>query len=400
MTAEKLLTFAKGGARCYSTLSATHEGLRETCRRFSEKHLKHAAAELDREQKFPSEQIRKMGELGLMGILVDEKYGGAGLDTLSLSLAVEQISRGCAGTAAIVAIHNALYAGTIDRVGNDWQKEVFLKPFVDGTFVGCFALSEPGSGSDAANMSTSATCAGDHWVLNGTKAWVTNASEAKATVVIASFDKQKGHKGTVAFLVPIPTEGLSCGKKEDKLGIRASSTCSLTFDNVKVPSSHLLGNIGDGFKIAMSSIDCARICIASQALGIAQASLDCAVHYANTRIAFGNPILQLQAVKHRVARMAVQLEASRLLTRRAAHLRDLKQPFTMEAAMAKLSASESATSISHNCIQILGGMGYVSDMPAERHYRDARITEIYAGPTDIQLLVIADRLIRKYGFAL
>lgn len=237
---------------------------------------------------------------------------------------------------------------------------------------------------------------GDEWVLNGTKAWITNAWDASATVVFATTDKSLKHKGISAFLVPMPTAGLSLGKKEDKLGIRASSTANLIFEDCRIPKANLLGQLGMGFKIAMQTLDGGRIGIASQALGIAQAALDCAVDYAEKRMAFGSPITKLQAIQFKLADMAVALESARLLTWRAAMLKDNGKPFTKEAAMAKLAASEAATNIAHQAIQILGGMGYVTEMPAERHYRDARITEIYEGTSEIQRLVIAGQLLKAY----
>ncbi|XP_050549194.1 short-chain specific acyl-CoA dehydrogenase, mitochondrial-like isoform X2 [Daktulosphaira vitifoliae] len=333
-----------------------------------------------------------------MGILVEKKYGGFDGDTLALSVAVEEIARYCGGTSSIVSIHNALYADTINRLGTIEQKNNFLSDFVNGNKIGCFALSEQDSGSDAANLKTTAKKCGNEWILNGTKAWVTNGIEGEAFIVIARSNESGGHNGISAFLVPSKIAGLSRGKKEDKLGIRASSTCNIILDNVRIPNENLLGNEGEGFKIAMSAIDLARIGIASQAIGISEAALECAIKYAGQRIAFGNPIINLTPVQIRLAKMVTKIEASRLLTWKAAKLRDSGQTFIQDAAMAKLVSSETATFVTHNCIQILGGMGYIKDLPAERYYRDARITEIYAGPTDIQFLVIADNLAKKYGF--
>jgi len=378
-------------------LPEVHLKLKNLCREFSEAELQPVAASLDRQQMFPTKQIKKLANLGIMGIMVDKKYGGSGVDSLALSVAVEEISRGCGGTGTIVSIHNALYAGLVNKIGTDEQKIKFLPDFIENGIVGCFALSEPGSGSDAVNMRTVATREGNSWVLNGTKAWVTNGIEGGAIIVIARTDISKGHKGVSAFIVSTNTPGLTRGKRDDKLGIRAASSCNIILDNVIVPSENMLGNEGDGFKIAMSGIDVARIGIASQALGISQAALDCALDYAGQRIAFGSAIIKMPAVQQRLAKMATRLEAARLLTWKAAWLRDNGHPFTMAASMAKLTASQTATYVTHNCVQILGGMGYVTDMPAERHYRDARITEIYAGPTDIQYLVIADNLVKEHG---
>lgn len=371
--------------------------LQKTCRDFAEAELRPLAAKFDTEHLYPKEQIRKMGDLGLMAMDVPESLGGTGLDYLAYAIAMEEISRGCASAGVIMSVNNSLYLGPILKFGTDKQKEQFIKPFTEGERVGCFALSEPGNGSDAGAASTVAHLIKDNWTLNGTKAWITNGYEAEATVVFATTDKAKKHKGISAFLVPKPIEGLSLGKKEDKLGIRGSSTCSLIFEDCEIPKENLLGEPGMGFKIAMMTLDAGRIGIASQALGIAQASVDCAVEYASKRNAFGSPIIKLQAIQTKIADMALRLESARLLTWRAAVLKDSNKPFTKEAAMAKLAASEAATFAAHQCIQVLGGMGYVSDMPAERHYRDARITEIYEGTSEIQRLVIANNIIKEYG---
>lgn len=299
-----------------------------------------------------------------------------------------------------MSVNNSLYLGPIYKFGNDKQKEEFIRPFTNGQKIGCFALSEPGNGSDAGAASTTATLKGSDYVLNGAKCWITNGYESEAAVVFATTDKSKKHKGISAFLINKPCPGLTLGKKEDKLGIRGSSTCTLNFEDCPVSAENILGEPGMGFKIAMMTLDAGRIGIASQALGIAQASLDVAIDYASQRKAFGASILKLQAIQSKIADMALRLESARLLTWRAAYLKDKKQPFTKEAAMAKLAASEAATFNSHQCIQILGGMGYVSDMPAERHYRDARITEIYEGTSEIQRLVIASNIIKQYNVQL
>lgn len=380
-----------------TSLPETHEMLRKTCRDFAEAELKPNAAKFDKQHLYPQEQVLKMGELGLMGIVVPESLGGAGLDYLAYAIAMEEISRGCASAGVVMSAHNSLYIGPILKNGTQKQKEEWITPFVTGQKVGCFALSEPGNGSDAGAASTTATNTSPGWKLNGTKAWITNGYESEATVVFATTDKSLKHKGISAFIVPKPTAGLSLGKKEDKLGIRGSSTCNLIFEDCAVPEENLLGKPGYGFKIAMTTLDAGRIGIASQALGIAQAALDCAVEYASKRIAFGKPITKLQSIQNKIADMALQLESARLLTWRAAALQDEGRSFTKEAAMAKLAASEAATFISHQAIQILGGMGYVSDMPAERHYRDARITEIYEGTSEIQRLVIASNVLKEYG---
>lgn len=386
--------------RCVSNLARlpeTHQMLRQTCRDFAENELKPIAANLDKEHKFPLEQVRKIGELGLLSMEVPEPLGGSGLDYLAYAIAMEEISRGCASTGVIMSVNNSLYLGPLLKFGTDEQKKKWVTPFCSGERIGCFALSEPDNGSDAGAAKTTATLDGDHWVLNGTKAWITNGYEADAAIVFATTDRSKKHKGISAFIVPKPTDGLALGKKEDKLGIRASSTCYLMFDNCYIPKENLLGEPGFGFKIAMGTLDAGRIGIAAQALGIAQAALECAIDYSQKRFAFDQPLSSFQTIQIKLADMEVKLESARLLTWKAAMLKDAGEKFTKEAAMGKLAASEAATNISHQCIQILGGMGYVTDMPAERHYRDARITEIYEGTSEVQRIVIAGQLLKEYA---
>lgn len=372
--------------------------LQKTCRDFANSELYgQNAAKFDREHLYPAQQIKQMGELGLMSVSIPEEFGGTGLDYLAYAIAMEEISRGCASAGVIMSVNNSLYLGPLDNFGNSAQKAEYITPYATGERVGCFALSEPGNGSDAGAASTVATEKGDHYVLNGTKAWITNGFEAGAAIVFATTNKQLKHKGISAFIVPRGLKGFSLGKKEDKLGIRGSSTCQLIFEDCEIPKENLLGKPGLGFKIAMQTLDAGRIGIAGQALGIAQASLEVAVDYAQKRQAFGKPISKLQAIQQKIADMSLALESARLLTWRAAWLKDNHQPYTKEAAMAKLAASEAATLCSHQCIQVLGGMGYVTDMTAERHYRDARITEIYEGTSEIQRLVIAGSILKEYA---
>uniref|UniRef100_A0A3P9H639 Short-chain specific acyl-CoA dehydrogenase, mitochondrial n=1 Tax=Oryzias latipes TaxID=8090 RepID=A0A3P9H639_ORYLA len=397
--ARRAVVLCLAGSRTLSQLAElpeTHQLLRQTCRDFANRELIPVASKLDREHAYPGQQIRELGAMGVMAMEVPEELGGAGMDYLAYSVAMEEISRGCASTGVVVSVNNSLYIGPVLKFGTEEQKKKWITPFTTGEKVGCFALSEPGNGSDAGAASTTARQEGDEWVLNGTKAWITNSWDASATVVFATTDKKLKHKGISAFLVPMPHPGLSLGKKEDKLGIRASSTANIILEECRVPLDSMLGPRGAGFKIAMQTLDSGRIGIAAQALGIAQASLDCAADYAHKRTAFGSPIGKLQAVQFKLADMGVALESARLLTWKAALLRDSKRPFTKEAAMAKLAASEAATFCSHQAIQILGGMGYVTDMPAERHYRDARITEIYEGTSEIQRLVIAGQILKEY----
>jgi len=376
-------------------LSDTHEMLRQTCRDFADRELAPIAGALDKEHRFPKQQVAALGELGIMCVDIPEGWGGTGLDYLAYSLAMEEVSRGCASTGCIVSVNNSLYLGPLKNWATEQQRELYLKPFLDGKKIGCFGLSEPGNGSDAGAASTTAVLDGDEWVLNGTKMWITNGYEANAAVVFATTDKALKHKGISAFIVPMPTSGLTLGKKEDKLGIRATSTVQLIFENCRIPRDNLLGETGFGFKIAMKTLDAGRIGIASQALGIAQASIDCAKAYSKDRMAFGAPISRFQAIQMKLADMEVRQESARLLTWKAAMLKDADLPYTKEAAMAKLAASETATYCAHQAIQVLGGMGYVTDMPAERHYRDARITEIYEGTSEVQRLVIANCLLKE-----
>ncbi|KAG7164967.1 short-chain specific acyl-CoA dehydrogenase, mitochondrial-like [Homarus americanus] len=377
-------------------LPETHEMLRKTCRDFAEAELQPLAGKFDKQGLYPREQVKTMGDLGLMALAVPEEYGGTGMDYLAYAIAMEEISRGCATAGVIMSVNNSLYIGPVQTFGSEKQKEEWITPFTTGEHVGCFALSEPGNGSDAGAASTIATEEADSFILNGTKSWITNGYESEATVVFAATDKSKKHKGISAFIVPKPIEGLSLGKKEDKLGIRGSSTCNLIFEDCQIPSENMLGAPGMGFKIAMMTLDAGRIGIAGQALGIAQAAFDCAIDYAGKRMAFNAPILKMQVIQQKLADMALKIESARLLTYKAAVLKDEGKPYTKFAAMAKLAASETATFCGHQAIQILGGMGYVSDMPAERHYRDARITEIYEGTSEIQRLVIAGNLIKEY----
>ncbi|KAI5099787.1 short-chain specific acyl-CoA dehydrogenase, mitochondrial [Silurus meridionalis] len=396
----KLLSRAvRCGARFFTQLAELpelHQILRQTCQDYAAKELAPIAAHLDKNHSFPTKQVQELGTMGVMAMEVPESLGGAGMDYLAYSLAVEEISRGCASTGVIVSVNNSLYLGPILKFGTEEQKQQWISPFTTGEKVGCFALSEPGNGSDAGAASTQARQEGNEWVLNGTKAWITNCWDASAAVVFATTDKSLKHKGISAFLVPMPHPGLSLGKKEDKLGIRASSTANLILEDCRIPLINLLGERGMGFKIAMQTLDSGRIGIASQALGIAQAALDCAADYAQKRIAFGAPIAKLQAIQFKLADMSVAIESARLLTWKAAMLRDGKKLYSKAAAMAKLAASEAATFVSHQAIQVLGGMGYVTDMPAERHYRDARITEIYEGTSEIQRLVIANQVLKEY----
>uniref|UniRef100_A0A2K5C8L9 Short-chain specific acyl-CoA dehydrogenase, mitochondrial n=1 Tax=Aotus nancymaae TaxID=37293 RepID=A0A2K5C8L9_AOTNA len=357
-------------------LPETHQMLRQTCRDFAEKELFPIAAQVDKEHLFPAAQVKKMGALGLLAMDAPEELGGAGLDYLAYAIATEEISRGCASTGVIMSVNN------VSPLPGPWDTRV-REGLVSREALAS-APSPDLSGDALERAGPEVQPAGGQGVPGP------GASDCCPP------SRQGPHWCRVAFLVPMPTPGLTLGKKEDKLGIRASSTASLIFEDCHIPKDSILGEPGMGFKIAMQTLDMGRIGIASQALGIAQAALDCAVNYAETRMAFGAPLTKLQVIQFKLADMALALESARLLTWRAAMLKDNKKPFIKEAAMAKLAASEAATAISHQAIQILGGMGYVTEMPAERHYRDARITEIYEGTSEIQRLVIAGHLLRSY----
>ena len=376
-------------------LNETHRLLRKTCRGFVTKELKPVAAILDQKHLYPAEQIKKLGALGLMGVAVPETWGGAGLDVLSYAIAMEEVSSGCASCGVIMSVNNSLFCDPIMTYGSDALKRQFVIPFARGEKLGCFALSEPGNGSDAAAAKTTAVKDGDSYIINGTKAWITNGYEADAVIVFASTDAKAGNKGITAFVVPMPTAGLSLGKKEDKLGIRASSTCNLIFEDCRVSQENILREVGYGFKVAMATLDGGRIGIAAQALGIAKAAFEAAVAYAKERTAFGQPLVKLQAIQMKIADMALRIESARLLTWQAACLKDRGQSYTKAAAMAKLSASETATFVTHQAMQIFGGNGYVTEYPVERHYRDARITEIYEGTSEVQRLVIAQNALKE-----
>lgn len=375
----------------------THELLRKTCKQFAEKRLAPKASEFDQNHSFPKSEVAALGDLGLMGVFIPSEYGGAGLDAMSYVIAMEEISAGCASCGVIMSVNNSLFCDPIYKFGNAKLKEKFLPAYAAGKKLGCFALSEPNNGSDAAAMLTTAQLSGDHYILNGTKAWITNGYEADAAIVFATVDPSLKHKGVIAIVVDMPSPGLSLGKKEDKLGIRASSTCNLIFEDCKVPKSHVLGEVGDGFRIAMSVLDGGRIGIAGQALGIGRAAMEAAARYANERKAFGKALAEIPSIQNKFAEMAMRLDASRLLSYRAAWLKDNKQSFTKEGAMAKLMASETATYVAHQALQVFGGNGYVTEYPMERHYRDARITEIYEGTSEIQRLVIGTRVLREFA---
>ncbi len=378
-------------------LSEEQELVQRTARDWARERVLPLAGEIDEKAAVPRELVAEMAKLGFMGIDVPERWGGAGLDTLSYALVLEEVDRACASTGVILASHVSLACAPILRYGTDEQKDRFLAPLARGEKLGCFALSEPASGSDAAAMRTAARRDGDAWVLSGTKNFITNGAFADLTVVFAQTDPAKRHRGIVAFVVEKGTPGFSVGKLEKKLGIRGSDTAQLHFADVRVPDDHRLGEVGQGFAIAMSTLDGGRVGIAAQAVGIGRASLEDALAYAKEREAFGQRIADFQAIQGKLADMATEIDAARLLTWRAASMRDRGERYGPEAAMAKLFASDVAVRAARECVQIFGGYGYLRDYPAERHYRDAKITEIYEGTSEIMQLVIADDMLRAKG---
>lgn len=375
-------------------LSAEQQLLQQTIRDFAREQIAPAAARLDAESQFPAEHLPKMAEMGLMGMMIPAEWGGSGMDTLAYVLALEEISAACASTAVTMSVNNSLFCGPILRFGSDAQREQFVRPFASGQKLGAYCLSEPGTGSDAANQQTTATRDGDHYILNGRKNFITNGPHADAFVVFAMTDKAKRHKGITAFIVDKRAPGCDVGKVEKKLGIRASSTSEIIFTNCRVAEANRLGNDGEGFSIAMQTLDAGRIGIATQALGIGRAAYEFARKYATERQAFGQAISNFQAIQWKLADMAVQLEAGRLLIHKAAVLKDQGANVSQLAAMAKLFNSEAANAIAKDAVQILGGYGFCCEFPVERYFRDAKITEIYEGTSEIQRLVIARNLLK------
>ena len=362
-------------------------------REFAQNEVLPKAAEIDREHRHPAELVKRMGELGFLGIAIPDQYGGAGFDHVSYALAMEEISRACASTGVIMSVNNSLVCDPIYRFGTEQQKKEWLTPLASGKLLGCFALSEPEAGSDAAAQKTVAEKQADGtWVINGTKNWITNGPVADVCVLFTMNDKALGHKGITAFILPMKTKGVRTGPPDDKLGIRGSKSSQIYLDEVRLPGDAVLGDVGRGFAVAMSTLDGGRIGIAAQALGIARAALEDALAYAQQRRTMGKPIIQHQAISFKLADMATEIDAARLLTLRAAWLKDNKLPYGKEAAMAKLYASDVANRAAREAIQIFGGNGYVTEFPVERHFRDAKITEIYEGTSEIQRLVIAGYL--------
>lgn len=356
---------------------------------FAEKEIRPLASEIDRNSMFPKELVKKLFDLGFMGHFVPEKYGGSGFDYLSYAVAIEEISKACASTGTIVMAHNSLACAPVLDFGTEEQKSRYLPGLSRGNVVGCFALSESESGSDAASIRTSAVKKDGHYVVNGVKSWTTNGSEAGVVILFAKTDASKGSRGLTAFIVDMDTPGISLGKSEHKLGIRGTSTTQLIFEECRLPGDCVLGREGEGFKVAMKTLDGGRIGVAAQAVGIAQASLESSLEYSQERKAFGEPISNFQGIQFVLADMATKVEASRLLAYKAAMMKDRGEKYTKYSAMSKLYASETAMWVATKAIQVHGGNGYTTDYPVERYFRDAKITEIYEGTSEIQRMVIA-----------
>jgi len=374
-------------------LTEEHRMVQSMVREFASREILPVAAELDHTETFPQEIIKKAAALGLMGMLVPERYGGAGMDTIAYVVAQEELARASAGVQTIITVSNSLVADPIARYGTETQRRKYLPGLCDGTRLGCYCLTEPSSGSDAMSLSTSARRDGGEWALRGTKAFVSSGVEADTCIVYARTGPDPGAHGISAFIVEKSFPGIAVGKIEKKLGIKCSSTSEIVLDDCRVPEDNLLGDLGAGGKIALSTLDGGRLGIAGQAIGIARAALEDSVAYASERQQFGRPIAEFQAIQWMLADMATRIDAARLLAYRAAYLRQQGHRYTKEASMAKLFASETAMWASHKAVQIHGGYGYIQDYPVERYFRDAKITEIYEGTSEIQRLVIARNMI-------
>lgn len=374
-------------------ISAEHEMIRQAAKDFAQKEIAPIAAEFDESGEFPFQTVQKMGEMGLMGIEVPEEYGGAGMDTLAYVLALEEISKVDASHGTIMSVNNSLFCYGVHKFGSEIIKQKYLVPVASGKAIAAYSLTEPMSGSDAGTMRTRAIRDGDYYILNGHKSWVTSAPVAKYILVFCMTDPEKMHRGISAFVIETEKSGFVLGKKEPKLGIRASATSEILFENYRLPVENRLGEEGEGFKIAMTILDVGRIGIAAQALGIAEAAYDASLFYAREREAFGQKIGQFQGISFKLADMKTRIEASRLLTYNSAVAKERSKTtgnrFTLEASMAKLFASETAMFVTHAAVQIHGGMGYSKELPVERYFRDAKITEIYEGTSEIQRTVIS-----------
>ncbi|HLK11581.1 MAG TPA: acyl-CoA dehydrogenase family protein [Candidatus Binatia bacterium] len=380
-------------------LTEAQRQLRDAVRAFARERLAPAAAEVDRSERFPREQVAGLARLGVLGCFVPERFGGAGFDHVAYALAMEEVAAGCAATATVLAAHASLATWPILALGTDAQRERYLPRLATGEWLGCFALSEPGAGSDAGAIRTTARRDGEGWVLGGTKNFITNAPDASLAIVFASLDPARGNKGLGAFLVETASPGWQILRVEEKMGIRGAHSAQLALTDVRVPRDALLGGEGEGFKVAMRTLDGGRIGIAAQAVGIARAAFEASLAYVGERRAFGQRLADFQATQFRLADMAAAVEAARLLTLHAAFRKDRGLPYGKEAAMAKLYAAETAMTVATQAVQLHGGYGYTREFPVERHFRDAKITEIYEGTSEIQRLVIASRLLREASAA-
>jgi len=369
-------------------LTETQRMIRDTTRDFARDTLAPGAAKRDAEAAFPTAEVKELGKLGLMGILIPEALGGAGADYLSMALAIEEIAAADGALSTIVSVQNSLMGAGLLRFGNDWQKQQFLTPLARGEMLGAFGLSEPQAGSDAAALHCTAKKDGDYYILNGTKQFITSGKYADLALVFAVTNKAAGKKGISAFIVPTKIKGYIVSKLEDKMGQTSSDTAQIAFEDMRIPATHLLGNEGDGYKIALANLEGGRIGIAAQSIGMARAALAVALPYAKEREAFGKPIIKHQAVAFRLADMATELEAARQLLHHACQLRDAGEPCLKEACMAKLFASEMAERVCSAAMQTLGGYGYLKDFPIERIYRDVRVCQIYEGTSDVQRIII------------
>jgi len=368
--------------------------IQKMVKEFAEKEVAPIAAELDEKEEYPTKTLEKMAKLGLLGVIIPTEYGGAGLDTIAYATVVEEISRKCASTGVITSVHNSLAAGPIMKYGTDEQKKKYLPILAKGEKIGAFAATEPNAGSDLGAMQTTAKLKGDKYIINGDKTFITSGTEAGIIIVFAVTDKDAGTKGISAFIVESDMKGYKIGSIFEKLGINASKTCELIFENMEVPKENLLGKEGDGFKIALGTLDGGRIGIAAQAVGIAQAALDESIEYAKQRQQFGRPIAKFQAIQWMIADMATKIEAARYLVYNAAYKKDQGERYGKEAAMAKLFASETAMEVVIKAVQVHGGYGYTKEYTVERLFRDAKITEIYEGTSEVQRMVIAGSLLR------
>ncbi len=377
------------------SLTEDQETLLRVVRDFAEREVKPIAAEIDREARFPTQLVRRMAELGLMGVEVPDPYDGSGLDSIAYVLAMEEISAACASTGVIMSVNNSLVCDPLVKFGTEAQKQTWLRPLARGDKLGCFMLSEPEAGSDAAAQKTRAIPDGSDYVINGTKNWITNGPQADTGILFTMTEPEKGNHGITAFVVDMKAKGVRVGRKDDKLGIRASHSCQVFFEDHRVDQDQVLGEPGKGFKVAMATLDGGRIGIAAQALGIGRAAFEFAAGYACERRTFGKRIIDHQAIGFMLADMDTELDAARLLVLRAASLKARGVKHSKESAMAKLMAAETANKIAKNAIQILGGNGYVTEYPVERYYRDAKITEIYEGTSEIQRVVIAAAMLRE-----